>query len=438
MSELLGEKGVPSAGKGGGELKERIKEAIKRIHSGEDFDRVKEDFKDVLRKATPFEIARAEEELIKEGMDPREIHALCDVHLDLFREGVEEARLSVPEWHPLWVLMEEHNFFLNRMSDLRKTLSEAKNRGSATDGEREFLAEIKKMLENGESHYVREENVLFPLLEKHGITQPPAIMWMEHDKIRMLKKAALQILSEILSGDKEGGRNEMGPITKLEGQTRMLSDILSNHFMKENKILFPTAMNVLDPGEWVEARKEFDELGYFSITPVPMPEDVSQHMTPMGTSSGAGSAAAPAGGAQKNDKPEKRIDLDTGALLPEEIRAVLDALPLDISFVDRNDEVRYFNTPRDGRIFPRTRAVLGRKVQNCHPQKSVHVVEQILREFKEGTRDVAEFWINMRGRMIHIRYFPVRDRDGNYLGTLEVTQDITDIKKIEGEKRLLD
>ena len=124
-------------------------------------------------------------------------------------------------------------------------------------------------------------------------------------------------------------------------------------------------------------------------------------------------------------------------LKPEVIESMLDSMPIEISFVDENDEVRYFNKNGD-RIFPRPRSIVGKKVQQCHPQKSVHKVLQILEAFKKGEKDAAEFWINLKGRQIYIRYFAVRVRDGKYLGTLEVSQDITDIKKIEGEKRLLD
>lgn len=123
-------------------------------------------------------------------------------------------------------------------------------------------------------------------------------------------------------------------------------------------------------------------------------------------------------------------------LAPEVIEAMLNALPVEISFLDEEDTVRYFSKDGD-RIFPRPRAVIGRKVQNCHPQKSLHKVNQILEEFKAGTRDSANFWVDLKGRKIYIRYFPVRSADGKYLGCLEVTQDITDVKKIEGEKRLL-
>ncbi len=138
---------------------------------------------------------------------------------------------------------------------------------------------------------------------------------------------------------------------------------------------------------------------------------------------------------QQKEKPEE-IQLPTGRLTLEELEAVLNILPVDISFVDKNDKVRYFNQPQE-RIFPRTVAVLGRKVQNCHPQKSLHIVNQIIDDFKSGRRNVAEFWIQIKDRLIHIRYFAVRNDKGEYLGTLEATQDITEIKKLEGEKRLL-
>jgi len=132
----------------------------------------------------------------------------------------------------------------------------------------------------------------------------------------------------------------------------------------------------------------------------------------------------------------KQVVFETGEFLTEELEAVLNTLPVDITFVDREDRVRYFSQSKE-RIFPRTKAVIGRKVQQCHPQKSLHVVEEILNDFKENKREEAGFWINMGGRLIYIRYFAVRDKAEKYLGCLEVTQDITDIKKIEKEKRLL-
>jgi PAS domain S-box-containing protein len=140
---------------------------------------------------------------------------------------------------------------------------------------------------------------------------------------------------------------------------------------------------------------------------------------------------------EMTEDKKRMLQFETGSLSKEEVEAILDSLPIDVSFVDKEDRVKYFNKA-EGRIFVRTKAVIGRKVQQCHPQKSVHVVNSILEAFKTSKKDVAEFWINMNDRLILIRYFAVRDKNGKYLGTMEVTQDITDMKKIQGEKRLLD
>ncbi|HHD82511.1 MAG TPA: DUF438 domain-containing protein [Bacteroidetes bacterium] len=122
----------------------------------------------------------------------------------------------------------------------------------------------------------------------------------------------------------------------------------------------------------------------------------------------------------------------------ETIEKIMDNLTVDISFVDANDTVKYFNSPKRGRIFPRTKMDIGRKVQNCHPKKSLDMVNKILDDFKAGKREDAPFWLQLGDKFIYINYFPVRDNEGNYLGTLEVTQDITELRKLEGQKRLLD
>ncbi|MCX7941649.1 MAG: PAS domain-containing protein, partial [Dictyoglomaceae bacterium] len=248
---------------------------------------------------------------------------------------------------------------------------------------------------------------------KHGIKEPPAIMWMDHDKIRAIKKELYKII------DNYDSMNFNEFIEKIELTAIELGNILSSHFYKENNILFPMGLHVINEDEWKDIRFQFDEIGYCCFTPseviIPIEKEVKEELF----------------------QKENVIHLPSGSFSLKELVAVLNTLPVDITFVDINDKVRFFNETKE-RIFVRTRAVIGRKVQQCHPQKSIHIVEKILNEFKNGTKDHADFWINFNGRLVLIRYFAVRDKDGNYLGTLEVTQDITDIKKIEGEKRLLD
>jgi len=277
------------------------------------------------------------------------------------------------------------------------------------------LQTMAKEFQDSEKHYLREENVVFPIAEKHGITEPPAIMWMEHDKIREFKKDFANLIEKWNVITFEEFKKRLGEIAK------PLCSLLPSHFYKENNILFPSTLQVTTIDEWIEARKEFDEIGYCCFTP---PAAIAQ----METEEHKAKEAAVS---------DKAVKFETGTLTAEEIEGILDTLPIDISFVDKNDSVKYFNKA-EKRIFVRTKSVIGRKVQQCHPEKSVHIVSKIVNSFKTGKKDSAEFWITMGGRLVHIRYFAVRDKNREYLGTVEVTQDLTDIKKIEGEKRLLD
>lgn len=396
------------------EKKEALKNIIRRLHKGEDPEVVKAEFKEFLEDVTPVEISKIEEEIIKEGMSTDEVHGLCDVHLAILRESGEKEELVAPLDHPIGILMGEHKILLEYADELGIVAKDLRGKGDfdSVADEIKHLDHIAHHLQDSESHYVREENVLFPYLEKHGITEPPAMMWIEHDKIREIKKGLFSVLET-----REGVAFEEF-VSRLSNVAASLADMLSGHFYKENNILFPAAMQVMGDAEWKDARRQFDELGYCCFTPEPARmaiEEVEE---------------AP------KVEAEGMIDIGTGRLSKEQVEAVLNTLPFDITFVDDKDTVRYFSESNE-RIFPRTKAIIGREVQKCHPEKSIHVVNQIVEEFKSGERDVAEFWIDVKGRTIHIRYFPVHGKSGNYIGCLEVTQDITDIKKIEGSKRLL-
>lgn len=366
-----------------GDKKGILKSIIKQLHEGASIEEVREKAKEILKKLKPNEIAEVEQELIKEGVSREEIQKLCSIHLEIFKESLEKEKITLPSWHPIHILMKEHEIILSHAEKLRNA------------DEKEF-EKAANFFKEAEKHYIREENILFPYLEKHGITEPPAVMWAEHDKIREKKKELLKM-------------EAMEEKLKIAEE---LAILISEHFYKENKILFPTALKVISDEEWKEIRKEFDEIGYCCYKPDKMEIE------------------------EKRKEKGGEIDFLTGHLSKEEIEAIFNALPIDITFVDKNDEVKYFNQSKH-RIFVRTKAIIGRKVQQCHPSKSIHIVNKILEEFKKGKRDVADFWIDMNGRKIYIRYFPVR-KNGEYIGTIEVTQDITDIKKIEGEKKLLD
>ncbi|MEM2905122.1 MAG: PAS domain-containing protein, partial [Candidatus Bathyarchaeia archaeon] len=346
-----------------------------------------------------------------EGLPREEAHRLCDIHLALSRESLQRGSALPPAGHPVHILMEEHRILQglgNRLRDVAKQIRGGES--VEAEGEKE-LRHILEHIRGSESHYLREENVLFPYLEKHGVTQPPAIMWMEHDKIREIKRSLYALLdaSSPTSLDAE----------KLERIAFSLADTLTSHFYKENSILFPTALQVMSESEWQEVRRQFDELGYCSFTPEAARVPFKKEEAPVSEGALNGLVA-----------------FETGELTKDQLEAILNTLPVEITFVDKDDTVRYFNQTEE-RLFVRTKAVLGRKVQQCHPQKSLHLVNQILDDFKNRRREHADFWISFKGRFVYIRYFPVWGRNGDYLGCLEVSQDITDIKQLQGEKRLL-
>jgi len=406
MSEIFGEKE---------NKKQMIKDMIKKLHAGAKPDEMKKEFKDVLKEISPENIIEMEEELIEEGMTREEIQRLCDVHLAVFKESLEKEKPLAPSGHPIHTLMEEHKImlrFANELKDIKQKIGRVEDFELVTK-EMKHLKHIVEHLKDSESHYVREENVLFPYLEKHGITQPPAIMWSEHNEIRDKKKELYEFV------EKQKTMSPADFAIGFDDLSASLANLFQSHFYKENNILFPTALKVITKDEWTEIKKQFDELGYCCFTPEyvkVVAEEVKMSEPDTGL--------------------KGQIVFETGSFSKEELETLLNTLPVDITFVDKEDTVQYFSQSKE-RIFPRTKAVIGRKVQQCHPQESLHVVNKILEDFKNNKRDIAEFWINLNNRLIYIRYFPVRNKSGDYLGCLEVTQDITDIKKIEGEKRLL-
>jgi len=400
--------------------KKMLKELIKELHAGAPPQEVKERFKQFIEDATPLEISKIEQELIEEGMPRDEIQRLCDIHLAVFREQLGKQKMDIPLEHPISILMEEHKIMLQLAEELEgiaNKIQKATDRSHVEDKQLK-LEHVAEDLQDSEKHYLREENVLFPILEKHGITEPPAIMWTEHNQIRDKKKQLLHLIEDYSAVEFQDFK---GQLAEIVGSLR---NLFSSHFFKENNILFPAALQVITDDEWKEIRMEFDEIGYCCFTP----PQVTAPLQAEGLKKEKIEEAIEAG---------EMLQFETGSLSREEVEAILDSLPVDISFVDKEDKVKYFNKA-EKRIFVRTKAVIGRKVQLCHPKKSVHVVDNILKAFKTGKKDAAEFWIQAGDRLIHIRYFAVKDRKGKYMGTMEVTQDITDIKKIEGEKRLLD
>jgi PAS domain S-box-containing protein len=408
---------------------EILKRLIRELHEGKTVDEVKGEFAQLLKDVSATEIAAIEQALIAEGLPETEIKRLCDVHVAVFRESLDaqtkpesvpSAPLRTGPGHPVQTFRAENAAAAEVLDALQEALDALKaNPGAAQLAQaRERLRELREY----EKHYLRKENILFPYLERHGFTGPSAVMWAIHDDIRAGWKEldALLAAGPSTGSGQRPGDDPAAFNAQLDEVFGTLNTAIREMFYKEEHILFPAALQMLSQEEWAAIRAQEPEVGYCYVEP-------SDQRPP--------EAAPPPVEAQP--ATEGLLPLQIGALPVQEINLMLTHLPVDITYVDKDDTVRFFSQTKE-RIFGRSPAIIGRKVQKCHPPASVHRVQRILDDFRAGRRNVAEFWIQMGGKFIHIRYFALRDENGEYQGTLEVTQDVTRIRTLEGERRLLD
>jgi DUF438 domain-containing protein len=400
--------------------KEELKQIIRELHEGRSVDEVQNEFAALLEDIGAMDIAQIEQELIEEGMPESEIQRLCDVHVAVFRESLEaqESPDTVPG-HPVYTFLAE-NAAAGRVLDALEEALEAVKAEPSEERLERARARLRE-LQKYERHYLRKENILFPYLEKHGFSGPSTVMWGIHDEIREGWTELEALLSE------GAGEGVAGFSRRIDEIFEPLATAIREMFYKEEQILYPTALEKLSGDEWWQVRVQSPDVGYCYVEPGDQwPPEETALETLWELDRG-----------EELRSQDGLLHLDTGTLTPEMINLLLNHLPIEISFVDAEDTVRFFSQTGE-RIFPRSPAIIGRQVQKCHPPASVHRVEQILDDFRAGRRDEAEFWIQMRGRFIHIRYFAVRDAHQAYRGTLEVVQDMTRIRKLDGERRLLD
>lgn len=398
---------------GKNDRKEAIREIILGLHRGLTVEEARDRFEREVGEISSTEIASIEQSLIDEGMPPDEIKKFCNVHALLFQAALERntAREESPA-HPVHLFKLENREIEKITGALQKVGKAAGIDPAETAHEiRALLMELAKI----ELHYTRKEQLLFPYLEKAGFMGPSKVMWGKDNEIRDLYKQSLSAIEAVATEEQLDAY--------LGGTLNPLIEEIEGMIFKEENILFPTSLEKLTGDTWVEILKESDEIGYAFIEKPAKTESLIRELK---------HAVA-----EEPGWKEERAVFPTGSLSLKELMHILNILPVELTFVGPDDTVRYFNDS-ESRIFVRTRSVIGRKVQNCHPPQSVDQVEKILASFKEGTRDQADFWLNFKGRLIYIEFLAVRDRTGNYLGTLEVAQDITDHNAREGERRLLD
>lgn len=386
-----------------------IKNLLRKLHDGQTVDDVKQEFDDAFSGVSASEISEAEQALISEGMPVSEVQRLCDVHSAVFKGSIEEIHAAednsqIPG-HPAHTLKAENRAIEQLIAGrVRPALDAFLNDPKAAGELSSALLDLKQI----DLHYLRKENLFFPYMEQYGITAPPKVMWGVDDEIRALIKES--------AGLAEAGSKQVAE--KLEETLTRVEEMI----FKEEQILLPMLQETLTTQEWKKIADESDDLGYCLIPQPPAwtpAEEPAEH-----------SESAPV------SPDHDVITLPTGFLSPVELTNLFNTLPVDITFVGKDDTVRYFSESSE-RVFPRTKAIIGRKVSNCHPPASVHIVEGIVADLKSGKKDHEDFWIKMGDKYVYIRYFAVRDEKGEYLGVLEVTQNIAPIQQISGEKRLV-
>ena len=431
-----------------------LKEVIRHLHEGRAPAEVKSRLAALVRECDASEIAAMEQELMAEGIPASEIMGMCDLHSQVVRDIlVEKASAPPPPGHPVDTFRRENEALRGQTGALRATLVALAPTDAGEDApvDATSLLEARRVfggLMDVEKHYQRKEHLLFSCLERHGITGPSTVMWGKDDEVRALLKELGTALAET-----SGTVGEWRLVAQTVAEPALAA--VEEMIFKEERILLPMALQSLTENEWGEIFTQSPQFGYCLVDPregyappavrTEVPEAAQAEAARGGVAFAAGAravplamaGAAPARPAKGTDTVSKgTVVLPTGALSLDQMKALFATLPVDVTFVDAEDRVRFFSEGKD-RVFARPKAILGRLVQHCHPPSSVDVVERILSDFRSGRQSVAEFWIDFKGRFVHVRYFAVRDEKGHYLGTLEVTQDLTRERTLTGERRLL-
>lgn len=392
--------------------KDLLKHMILQLHKGIAPEAVRHQLADLMGQVPYEDVVAVEQELISEGLPTEEVLKLCDIHGAVLKGQIDHSgSRTAPDGHPVHTFIQENRALQLEMAALDELFKQA-----AKDFSGEKIHKITSHFNNlmeVDKHYRRKEYLLFPLLEKRGITGPPTVMWGKHDETRALLKSALETLHELVQADAE----TFTSVTELVLKPAVTA--VEEMIYKEEQILFPMCLDELKDNEWAEIGQQSQDIGYCLYAPTVKWQPAEN-----------------SGITEPEPVANDRIKLPSGTFTAEELTATLNALPFDVTFVDKDDTVRYYSEGSE-RIFERNRSVLGRKVQLCHPPSSVHIVQKILDDFRSGRENRAPFWIHMGGKFVHIEYFALRNEKGEYLGTLEVTQDLTEKRQLSGDQRLL-
>jgi len=349
-----------------------LKRMILQLHDGQAADAVREQLVRLLGKVPYDEVVQVEQQLIGEGLPVSEVLRLCDVHTEALQGTIDDGGgPDVPAGHPVDVFRQENKALVWEIEQLERHFQDLASLPEDADAQ-PLLHDIRarfNALMDVEKHYRRKEYLLFPFLEGRGITGPPTVMWGKHDEARAMLKTGIEAL------EASGEATAREALAAVDRVLRPAVEAVGGMIDKEERILLPMSLDALDEADWGKISRGSAEIGYCLVVP-----EIEWR---------------PAGAPDEADgEPAGSIRLPSGSFSPAQLEAVLNAIPFDLTYVDADDTVQYFSEGRE-RIFARTRAILGRKVQYCHPPKSVQIVERILSDFREGRQDLARFWIEL-------------------------------------------
>jgi hypothetical protein len=391
-------------------------------------EEAKKELTDSYDKVTAQEFAICEQYLQEYGITDDLLAEKMDEILDIFEGLLESSPLNLPKGHPIRTYMDEVEAIRSLLQQMRHQLE-----GKLI---KNVWNEIYEKLEEINIHFSRKQNQLFTALERKGFDKPSKVMWTLDNQIRDIIKKA----KELLNSDEDKAFLDIQ-----DEVIQMIEDML----VKETEILFPTALELLSYEDFVIMRKGDDEIGYCLIS---SPATFAKgNQLDEGKQEGRHESRQESNGELLSDlskllqkhgilspssSKEDVMDVSQGKLTLEQINLIFKHLQVDLSYVDEHDIVKFYSDTKH-RVFPRSAGVIGREVRNCHPRESVATVEEIIRAFREGEQDQAEFWLEMGDKFIYIIYNAVRDEQGNFRGVLEMMQDVTKIRKLTGNQRLL-
>lgn len=407
-----------------------MKNLLKRIHEGADPESLKREFGEVLASINPAEIPLIEQQLVREGVPIQEILRMCDLHVALFRDYLVSRELrGVPEGHPLDLLLRENELILRQAEQLGVVANALARAGDEEAGP--LLQQLRVLLSNLRAvrvHYRKLQMLLFPYLERRGIVAVPRVLWGREDQVITKLRALLKRVEGELPPEeaREVAREAAG-----------LASELAELVFRENKILFPALWALMSEGEWAAVAEEARKIGYLvEVKEVwgPEAEPILPYQAELRVEEGSlervppefRAAAAWAEPDRYKLVREGDLSLGTGFLSPGEVKGIFRALPVEVTFADASDRVRFYSEGRLPPAFVRTQTILGRNLLYCHPPRLERLVRETVESLKRGEIDYREFWTRIDDRVVRVFISAVRDEDGRYLGALEVVEDFTE------------